>query len=70
MIATEQVLRSRILEYLKDHPDAWTRDVHRAAGGLWRYWPFMVIMKQMEFEKLIVGKRHTNNNIRWSLKQK
>lgn len=64
-------IEAKVTEYLKDHPDAWTRDVHRAVSPKMKYWMFMAMMRQLESDGFkIVSKKSSNNNLTWRLRQR
>lgn len=59
-------IEAKVIEYLKEYPDAWTRDIHKAVFPKTKYWMFMAIMKQLESDGFkIVSKKHSNKNLTW-----
>lgn len=66
-MTAEELCKQVLLEYLREHPDAWTSTIHWRITGNNRYAPTMALLKQMQEQGLVIGKKHSNNNIRWRI---
>lgn len=63
--------KEKVLEYLRDHPNAWTIDVHKGVCGSRNatpnHWVTMALLNELRADGKVTGTRTSNNNYRWSL---